>query len=150
MQENQNKYLEIFNSQDTPTAKITYIQKLKEFKHDLEETELIRKSFFEIMQKRGETATRLQLNELIQDKIQEILPLNKITCEVIGSWVWIDNKDKNNVSALMQAGFKFSHDRKRWFWTANPPANLPKDYQKKEYEEIKQRYPSEVIAKISK
>jgi curved DNA-binding protein CbpA len=55
-------------------------------------------------------------SEFIRQKLDEILFLEEITIEIIGSWIWITGNTRPVKEELKQKGFRFSHNKTAWYW----------------------------------
>ena len=52
----------------------------------------------------------------IRDKLNEILFLEDVLIEIIGSWIWISGNTKPVREDLKARGFKFSPNKLAWYW----------------------------------
>lgn len=52
----------------------------------------------------------------IRDKLNEIIFLEDVVIEVIGSWIWITGNTKPVREELKARGFKFSPNKLAWYW----------------------------------
>lgn len=52
----------------------------------------------------------------IRDKLNEILFLEDVVIEIIGSWIWITGNTKPLREELKARGFKFSPNKLAWYW----------------------------------
>ena len=74
----------------------------------------------------------------IDSIINDILAMN-ISCELVGSWIWLFNENTyQNKEKLKAMGFRFSGGKKRWYWTPNP--HHVRGGSKLKMEEIRMKY----------
>lgn len=52
----------------------------------------------------------------IRDKLNEVIFLEGVTIEIIGSWIWITGKTKPVKEYLKEHGFRFSPNKLAWYW----------------------------------
>lgn len=52
----------------------------------------------------------------IRDKLNEIIFLEDVVIEVIGSWIWVTGNTKPVREELKARGFKFSPNKLAWYW----------------------------------
>jgi hypothetical protein len=57
-----------------------------------------------------------KVSEEIMNKINEIITLNGVLIEIIGSWIWVSGQTKAVKEELKTAGFRFAPDKYTWFW----------------------------------
>ena len=62
----------------------------------------------------------------IRDKLNEIIFLEDIIIEIIGSWIWVTGNTKAVKDQLKQHGFKFSHNKVAWYWQTGDYRKLSK------------------------
>jgi len=55
-------------------------------------------------------------SEFIKDKLNEILFLEDVIIEIIGSWIWITGNTRPIKEELKMKGFRFSHNKTAWYW----------------------------------
>ena len=60
----------------------------------------------------------------IREKLCEIIFLEDVIIEIIGSWIWITGNTKAVKEELKSHGFKFSPNKTAWYWQTG-------DYRKK-------------------
>lgn len=56
------------------------------------------------------------VSEEIRQKLNEVIFLEDVTIEVIGSWIWISGNTRPIKEELKQKGFKFSPNKTAWYW----------------------------------
>lgn len=71
-----------------------------------------------------ETKNRRQWQDFkeFSEILQKIIMLNGIIIEIIGSWVWISGQSYLHIEELKKAGFKYSGQKKAWYWYASMDA----------------------------
>ena len=79
----------------------------------------------------------------IQNQILELKKDKDITIEQIGSWLWVTGDTYSLKESLKNLGFFFSGSKKAWFW--NGQSKKSRNSFCKDLNEIKERYPVEVI-----
>jgi len=52
----------------------------------------------------------------IRDKLNEIIFLEDIIIEIIGSWIWVTGNTRAVKDQLKLHGFKFSPNKQAWYW----------------------------------
>lgn len=52
----------------------------------------------------------------IREKLNEIIFLEEVTIEIIGSWIWITGNTKPVKEYLKAHGFRFSPNKLAWYW----------------------------------
>lgn len=52
----------------------------------------------------------------IRNKLMEVIFLEDVSIEIIGSWIWITGNTRAVKAELKQAGFKFSPNKLAWYW----------------------------------
>ena len=60
----------------------------------------------------------------IRTKLMEVIFLEDVSIELIGSWIWITGNTRAVKAELKEAGFKFSPNKLAWYWQSG-------DYRKK-------------------
>jgi len=56
------------------------------------------------------------VSEEIRRKLNEVIFLEDVTIEVIGSWIWITGNTRPIKEGLKEKGFRFSHNKAAWYW----------------------------------
>jgi hypothetical protein len=56
------------------------------------------------------------VSEEIRVKLNDIIFLEDIIIEIIGSWIWVTGNTRAVKSELKQKGFKFSPNKIAWYW----------------------------------
>jgi hypothetical protein len=85
------------------------------------------------------------VSEEIKEKLNEIIFLEDIQIEIIGSWIWVTGNTKAVKDLLKMHGFKFSPNKLAWYWQYG-------DYRKKNgkqftMDEIRAMWRSEEVEK---
>lgn len=86
--------------------------------------------------------TQTETAQEFRDIISKIINLN-INIEIIGNWIWITGKTYPVKVKLKAAGFKWSKNKKAWYWH---PAGYKKFSKKKfSLDEIRDLYGSQKV-----
>lgn len=64
----------------------------------------------------GQTVEEKQTALIYKDLIDQIVMLEGIFIEIIGTWVWVSGQTYPVRDQLKQAGLKFSHGKKMWYY----------------------------------
>lgn len=56
------------------------------------------------------------VSDFIRQKLNEVIFLENVLIEVIGSWIWISGDTRPIREELKDKGFKFSHNKAAWYW----------------------------------
>lgn len=56
------------------------------------------------------------VSDEIRTKLMEIIFLEDVLIEIIGSWIWITGNTRAVKDDLKQKGFKFSPNKLAWYW----------------------------------
>lgn len=51
-----------------------------------------------------------------RDIIEFLMTLDGVIAELCGSWVWCSGETKKHKEALKAAGFRWSQNKKQWYW----------------------------------
>ena len=62
----------------------------------------------------------------IRDKLNEVIFLEDILIEIIGSWIWVTGNTRAVKDQLKQHGFRFSHNKMAWYWQTGDYRKLSK------------------------
>jgi hypothetical protein len=62
----------------------------------------------------------------IRDKLNEIIFLEEIIIEIIGSWIWVTGNTRAVKDQLKLHGFKFSPNKLAWYWQTGDYRKLTK------------------------
>lgn len=62
----------------------------------------------------------------IRNKLNEIIFLEDIIIEIIGSWIWVTGNTRAVKEHLKQYGFKFSPNKLAWYWQTGDYRKLSK------------------------
>ena len=84
-----------------------------------------------------------EVDEAIREAINRVINLDGIKIELVGCWLWISGLTYNVKDELKKAGFKYSGQRKMWYF--NPEPSKKKGCSKNSMEYIKQKYGCEEI-----
>jgi len=56
------------------------------------------------------------VSEEIRVKLMEVIFLEDVSIEIIGSWIWITGNTRAVKEDLKERGFKFSPNKLAWYW----------------------------------
>lgn len=87
-------------------------------------------------------------DQKIREAINRIIHLENITIEIVGCWVWVSGNTYPVKSELKAAGYKFSGNRKSWYWHSDEQKH--KGASKRSMEELKAFYGCETVEKEKK
>lgn len=89
-----------------------------------------------------------EMDESIREVLQRIINLN-INIEIIGCWIWCNGSETYRYrNELKQAGFRFSGNRRSWYWRSEDGKKKGKS--KKTMEELRQYYGNQKIKEEGK
>ena len=102
---------------------------------------------FQILKNRSgadqETKYNTQEDENLREVLQQIINLN-VNIEICGSWIWVSGNTYPVKESLKAAGFKFSKNKKAWYWHAGEYTRRGK---KVSLDYIRTKYGSETVKK---
>ena len=78
--------------------------------------------------------------------ISQILHLENITIELVGSWIWLSGDTKEIKDKLKELGFKWASKKKMWYYGEMKG----KSHGEKSLDEIKDKYGSKTFKKKEK
>ena len=87
-------------------------------------------------------------DQKIREAINRIIHLENITIEIVGCWVWVSGNTYPVKSELKEAGYKFSGNRKSWYWHSDEQKR--KGASKRSMDELKAFYGCETVEKEKK
>ena len=64
----------------------------------------------------GRKTYETQASEEIKRKIDEIISIEGLIIEIIGSWIWLTGNTKPVKEQLKEAKFRFSSNKIAWYW----------------------------------
>ena len=82
-----------------------------------------------------------QEDENLREVLQQIINLN-VNIEICGSWIWVSGNTYPVKESLKVAGFKFSKNKKAWYWHSGEYTRRGK---KVSLEYIRNKYGSETV-----
>lgn len=82
-------------------------------------------------------------DQKIREAINRIIHLENITIEIVGCWVWVSGNTYPVKSELKEAGYKFSGNRKSWYWHSDEQKR--KGASKRSMDELKAFYGCEEV-----
>ena len=116
---------------------------------DLEEMKRINAEYDEVFQilkdkynadaKPGRETT--EVPEQFRDIIVQIMELENIEIELIGSWIWVSGDTRSNKELFKQLGFRWASKKKMWYWRADEYKSFSRG--NKSIQEIRDTYGSE-------
>jgi len=62
----------------------------------------------------------------IREKLNEVIFLEDVIIEIIGSWIWITGNTRAVKEQLKERGFKFSPNKLAWYWQTGDYRKLSK------------------------
>ncbi len=86
-----------------------------------------------------------KVNDIYKDIINELVAIEGIEIELIGSWIWISGETYPIKEILKELGFKYSSNKKMWYWHTG-------EFRKKSYktlsiDDIRNLYESKRVKK---
>lgn len=100
---------------------------------------------FQILKNRSgadqQTKYNTQEDENLREVLQQIINLN-VNIEICGSWIWVSGNTYPVKESLKAAGFKFSKNKKAWYWHSGEYIRRGK---KVSLEYIRNKYGSETV-----
>jgi len=89
-----------------------------------------------------------EMDEAIRAALQKVIKLN-INIEIIGCWIWCNGSETYHYrTELKKAGFRFSGNRKSWYWHSDDEKKKGKS--KRTLEELRQYYGNQKIKEEGK
>lgn len=82
-----------------------------------------------------------QEDENLREVLQQIINLN-VNIEICGSWIWVSGNTYPVKESLKAAGFRFSKNKKAWYWHAGEYSRRGK---KVSLDHIRSKYGSETV-----
>ena len=90
----------------------------------------------------GEKATAETAGEFM-DIIEKLMFIDELTVEICGSWVWVGGDTKTYKDMLKEMGFRYSANKKMWYYHRQGRTRYFKGRKAWEIEEIRNVYGSE-------
>lgn len=84
-----------------------------------------------------------EVDQAIRDAINRIIHLDNLIIEIVGTWVWVSGNTYSVKKELKEAGYKFSGNRKSWYWHSEEEKK--KGASKRSFEELKMYYGCEEV-----
>lgn len=87
----------------------------------------------------------MEQKELTQEELQDLLEHIKaikalgLVCELVGSWVWVSGKTKEQKEGLKKLGCRWAPKKKVWYYHTGP-AHHYRRRSEKDLDEIKAKY----------
>lgn len=144
------KYFQNINTLDE--LRTAYRALLKKFHPDnggseeaTKEINLEYEKLFQILKNRSEADQKAKYNtqedEDLREVLQQIVNLN-VNIEICGSWIWVSGNTYPVKESLKAAGFRFSKNKKAWYWHAGEYSRRGK---KVSLDHIRNKYGSETV-----
>lgn len=89
----------------------------------------------------------INLSQEFWKALSMILPLEDLTVELVGSWLWATGNTYQHRGTLSLAGFKYAKAKKAWFFTTDEISFSKK---RQTLDEIKYKYGAHKIKKAPK
>lgn len=55
-------------------------------------------------------------DEALRDMLNKIIQLVGVNITIVGNWIWIDGDTKPLKATFKELGFKWAHEKKKWYW----------------------------------
>lgn len=144
------KYFHNINNLDE--LRTAYRALLKKFHPDnggseeaTKEINLEYEKLFQILKNRSgadqKTKYDTREDENLREVLQQIINLN-VNIEICGSWIWVSGNTYPVKESLKAAGFKFSKNKKAWYWHSGEYTRRGK---KVSLDYIRNKYGSETV-----
>lgn len=78
-------------------------------------------------------------SDKLRETLEAVRDLPEIHAEIIGTWLWIDGNTFPVKEKLKAAGFRWSHNRRKWYYSESAGAKYCRS-SKKDFEEIRKQY----------
>ena len=93
--------------------------------------------------KQGTSEEKKQdIAENLKNKITAILGIDGLNIELCGCWLWVDGCTYTYRKELKQAGFKFSHNKKMWYFNGDTSEKFKRYNGKQDINDIRIKYGS--------
>lgn len=84
-----------------------------------------------------------EADEALRNILQKIIHFAGITIDIVGCYIWIDGNSYPYKDVLKEIGFRWSGQRKKWYWTNSEYKRHSN--KKMSYEDIQNKYGSTEI-----
>lgn len=80
----------------------------------------------------------------------ELLNIDGITVEILGSWIWVSGNTKANKDALKQCGFRFSGKKQAWYKAPEGTKRMGRRYKSKyaSYGELREAWDAQTVTEV--
>lgn len=92
----------------------------------------------------AEARKDFRLDKAIREMLNNIVHMDGINIEIVGSWIWVDGNSYPHKEELKSHGFQWSRKRKKWHWTADTSTGYHKG-KGKDFEELRAKYGSSTV-----
>ena len=79
-------------------------------------------------------------DKALRDVIEKIIHFNGIEINLVGAWIWLDGNTYQYKEELKGIGFKWSKNRKKWYW--NNGEYIGRGNKKISFSQIENKYGS--------
>lgn len=55
-------------------------------------------------------------DEALRDMLNKVIQFAGINITIVGNWIWVDGNTYPYKAILKELGFKWAHEKKRWYW----------------------------------
>ncbi|EHE96330.1 J domain-containing protein [Enterocloster citroniae] len=55
-------------------------------------------------------------DEALRDMLSNVIQLVGLNITIVGNWIWIDGNTYPHKATLKEMGFKWAHEKKKWYW----------------------------------
>lgn len=55
-------------------------------------------------------------DEALRDMLSKVIQLAGLNITIVGNWIWIDGDTYAHKDTLKESGFKWAHEKKKWYW----------------------------------
>lgn len=55
-------------------------------------------------------------DEALRDMLNKVIQLVGVNITIVGNWIWIDGDTKPLKATFKELGFKWAHEKKKWYW----------------------------------
>lgn len=79
-------------------------------------------------------------DKALRDVLEKIIHFNGIEINLVGAWIWLDGNTYQYKEELKGIGFKWSKNRKKWYW--NNGEYIGRGNKKISFSQIENKYGS--------
>ena len=55
-------------------------------------------------------------DETLRNMLSKVIQLVGVNITIVGNWIWIDGDTYPHKATLKELGFKWAHEKKKWYW----------------------------------